>query len=231
MKQFCENHPDKKALSLCHSCGEYFCSDCLNEGLEFYYCKKNECVKALNKELSQIKNIEGKIIPLSKEAKIIKRVSVVFIFLSLIALIDSLLGLKNTIGFYLIPEGVGESPHLFGYLVKYGWIFLIISLFISSFSLFSSIKIYVLKNRKLFLTAVTLNIFLIILYNTYIYAYYDFVLKTSLAVIGYEGFINYWSIEKYLIGITSFLLAIVFIYLIKKFSSEKIKKEFLKSNA
>jgi len=45
MKEKCKNHPDKKALSLCHSCGSYFCSDCLVEGSEYYYCKSSDCAQ------------------------------------------------------------------------------------------------------------------------------------------------------------------------------------------
>jgi len=32
MKEKCFNHPDKKAISYCHSCGKYFCEDCLSIG-------------------------------------------------------------------------------------------------------------------------------------------------------------------------------------------------------
>ncbi|MBE0572662.1 MAG: B-box zinc finger protein, partial [Ignavibacteriaceae bacterium] len=169
MVQHCVNHSEKEALSFCRSCGEYFCSDCLNEGLEYFYCKKDECIKALNKELSQRKNEKVKNVTLSKESKFIRRVAIIFILLSLVALIDSLIRIKNTMLFYLIPEGVGISSHFFGFLVKYGWISLIVSLAIIIFSLFASIKIYSRKCRKLFLYALIFNIFLICLYNLYIY--------------------------------------------------------------
>lgn len=43
MKNTCFNHPSKKALNFCHHCKEYYCTDCLNEGTEFYYCNKKEC--------------------------------------------------------------------------------------------------------------------------------------------------------------------------------------------
>ena len=43
MTEYCMNHPDKKALSFCHSCKEYFCEDCLEEGNEYYYCKREAC--------------------------------------------------------------------------------------------------------------------------------------------------------------------------------------------
>jgi len=46
----CQNHPDRKALSQCHGCGDWFCHDCLLEGPEYYYCEKSSCRSALLKE-------------------------------------------------------------------------------------------------------------------------------------------------------------------------------------
>ena len=46
MQEKCKNHPEKQALSLCHNCSNYFCSDCLVEGSEYYYCKSPDCIKA-----------------------------------------------------------------------------------------------------------------------------------------------------------------------------------------
>ena len=43
MKHFCINHPSKKAVSFCHNCGEYYCADCLTEGMNYYYCNKEDC--------------------------------------------------------------------------------------------------------------------------------------------------------------------------------------------
>lgn len=48
----CFNHPDKKALSKCHGCGKDYCEECLDEGLEYYYCKRPECQSLLLQELS-----------------------------------------------------------------------------------------------------------------------------------------------------------------------------------
>ena len=56
MKEKCYNHPERNALSLCHSCGRYFCSECLTEGTEYYYCHSEQCRVALQSEL---KKIEG----------------------------------------------------------------------------------------------------------------------------------------------------------------------------
>ena len=59
MVQHCVNHPERKALSFCHSCGKYFCSECLIEGNEYYYCNSEKCQAEYNKEIgnsiSQIK--------------------------------------------------------------------------------------------------------------------------------------------------------------------------------
>ena len=46
MDKYCNNHPDVKALSFCHSCNEYFCENCLEEAIEYYYCKKRSCQEA-----------------------------------------------------------------------------------------------------------------------------------------------------------------------------------------
>ncbi len=48
----CSNHPDKKALSVCHSCGKPFCELCLDEGKEFYFCKNPACHEMLKRESS-----------------------------------------------------------------------------------------------------------------------------------------------------------------------------------
>lgn len=47
----CVNHPGREALSICHSCGESFCEECLTEGNEYYYCAKPECQAMLKGEL------------------------------------------------------------------------------------------------------------------------------------------------------------------------------------
>src|SRR3990170_7859929 len=48
---FCKNHPDKKALSVCHNCHDYYCEDCLEEGLTYYYCRKPDCYSFIEKEI------------------------------------------------------------------------------------------------------------------------------------------------------------------------------------
>ena len=48
----CTNHPGRTAYSICNNCKEDFCEDCLDEGVEFYYCKKEECQQKLKEELS-----------------------------------------------------------------------------------------------------------------------------------------------------------------------------------
>ena len=50
MEHTCFTHPTRQALSFCHSCGRYFCSDCLVESEEFYYCRDEACQKALSQD-------------------------------------------------------------------------------------------------------------------------------------------------------------------------------------
>ena len=59
----CFNHPDNKAVSVCHNCGKDYCEQCLDEGKEFYYCKRSECQELLEKELPTIKAPESIICP------------------------------------------------------------------------------------------------------------------------------------------------------------------------
>ena len=53
MKEKCSNHPEKQALNFCHSCGKYFCEECLVEGQEFYYCHGEQCIAAKSKQENQ----------------------------------------------------------------------------------------------------------------------------------------------------------------------------------
>lgn len=48
--EHCVNHPSKKAISVCHNCGEAYCESCLVEGKEFYYCNKPACQAAMRQE-------------------------------------------------------------------------------------------------------------------------------------------------------------------------------------
>ncbi len=51
-KEKCLYHPDKRALSFCHSCGKYFCGACLTEGIEYYYCRNSSCQQAQRRDES-----------------------------------------------------------------------------------------------------------------------------------------------------------------------------------
>ena len=53
MEDKCYNHPNKNVLSVCHSCGRYFCSDCLTAGAEYYYCYNVQCQLAMQSEPSK----------------------------------------------------------------------------------------------------------------------------------------------------------------------------------
>ena len=57
----CTNHPEKKALSICHVCKKEFCELCLVEGREYYYCKNPECQKIFQQEL-EINNVPQSVI-------------------------------------------------------------------------------------------------------------------------------------------------------------------------
>jgi len=59
MEHSCFAHPTREALSLCHSCGRYFCSDCLVESEEFYYCKDETCQNELRQEKVRIPSEQG----------------------------------------------------------------------------------------------------------------------------------------------------------------------------
>ena len=48
--EHCINHPDKKALSVCHGCGKYYCKSCLDKGKEFYFDTPS-CQGVLKKEV------------------------------------------------------------------------------------------------------------------------------------------------------------------------------------
>lgn len=58
MGEKCFNHPDRESIAPCHSCGKYFCRDCLSEGKEYYYCKKEQCQALLKQESSQFEVAE-----------------------------------------------------------------------------------------------------------------------------------------------------------------------------
>ena len=47
----CANHPQKEAFASCHNCGRPYCTDCLDEGGEYYYCKSAPCQEMLHKEI------------------------------------------------------------------------------------------------------------------------------------------------------------------------------------
>ncbi|MCP5062498.1 MAG: hypothetical protein GY936_08550 [Ignavibacteriae bacterium] len=59
----CSNHIDRKAFSICHGCGKEFCKSCLDEGIEYYYCKNPGCQKLFEIELPPIKAPENIICP------------------------------------------------------------------------------------------------------------------------------------------------------------------------
>jgi len=48
--QHCKNHPEKFALSFCHTCKQFYCKECLVEIGEYYYCKNKSCQVKANQE-------------------------------------------------------------------------------------------------------------------------------------------------------------------------------------
>ena len=233
MKHHCKNHPNKIALSLCHSCGEYYCSDCLNEGLEYYYCKNEKCNKLFLSEIAKNKNFNTKANSLSKESKFIKRVATAFIVLLSLVFIKVTINLLGVISLGLFfTSAFDTNINILGhYLFKYMSVFLVIGWIILALSLYASINLYRLKKRKLFLYSLFLQMFLIIIYNIFIYSYFEYMLKTSLALMKYEQYKNFWSLDKHFIAIISVIIIVFQIYLIKKFSSKKIINQFSVSNA
>lgn len=58
MDNLCKNHPEKNAISFCHNCGDYYCSDCLSEGNEFYYCNSPACYNKFLEEGGSEKKVD-----------------------------------------------------------------------------------------------------------------------------------------------------------------------------
>ncbi|HTC20507.1 MAG TPA: hypothetical protein VK859_06655, partial [bacterium] len=58
--QICINHPAQKAISFCSHCHDWLCSQCVIEGRQHYYCRKPECLKALNREEALLDEQETK---------------------------------------------------------------------------------------------------------------------------------------------------------------------------
>jgi len=75
MKMRCKNHPAREALSFCHSCKQYYCSACLTEGIDYYYCHEPDCQQAYKQEIEGL-NIAclncGKPISLTKNEGVTK---------------------------------------------------------------------------------------------------------------------------------------------------------------
>lgn len=68
MEENCSNHPEIKALRFCHSCGKYFCDDCLVEGEGYYYCNDKRCLSVKSKDEATILKKEVISKPLMNDA-------------------------------------------------------------------------------------------------------------------------------------------------------------------
>jgi len=84
---------------------------------------------------------------LSKEQKFIKRTAMTFIILSFIALLFFLKMTLQSLTYFSLPDENDGINHYFLYIAKYLWIFSLLSISITSFSFFTSIKFYLLKSR------------------------------------------------------------------------------------
>ena len=96
MREKCHNHPQRNALNFCHSCGRYFCSECLTEGETYYYCHSEECQSFLQSELKQVE-VNKPLIPYaSQDRRFVNHVvdGVVMVPATLLAafLTDSIVG-------------------------------------------------------------------------------------------------------------------------------------------
>lgn len=67
MAEKCFNHPDRKSLAPCHSCGKHFCEECLNKWKEYYYCKQDQCQFLLREENAQFEAVEKRKNTISKQ--------------------------------------------------------------------------------------------------------------------------------------------------------------------
>ena len=234
MKHYCRNHKDKIALSFCHSCGEYFCGECLSEGDEYYYCKQEKCDQIYCAELSKNGNISVKLKPLSKESKFIKRVAIVFIALSSITILieapSLIMSIWNDFLFEVPSDIKFDGNVVINFLFNYSPIFVVVKWLMYSYSLFASIKLYGLHNRKGFIWAIYLSIIQIIIFNIILYSYLEMLNNIDNDYSRQIQYLNYWRPDKNYIVLVSELIIIIFVYLIIKFSSNKIKKEFVEKS-
>ena len=53
-REKCHNHPNRRALSFCHSCRLFFCQECLIDGGEYYYCKNDRCQEKYHELLLKV---------------------------------------------------------------------------------------------------------------------------------------------------------------------------------
>jgi hypothetical protein len=67
--RYCNNHPERNAVSSCRSCGQYYCGDCLIEGVDYYYCRMENCQE-------QMKQFGGPASVVDDRAKPVKLITV-----------------------------------------------------------------------------------------------------------------------------------------------------------
>jgi len=55
MAERCFIHSDRESFAPCHSCGKYFCEECLMEGEEYYYCREEHCQTLKAEEMDRLR--------------------------------------------------------------------------------------------------------------------------------------------------------------------------------
>lgn len=59
-QKYCINHPNIPSYTICGNCKDSYCKSCrdscLNEGIEYYYCNKKECLDKYEIEKYYLKN-------------------------------------------------------------------------------------------------------------------------------------------------------------------------------
>lgn len=106
MEKHCANHSERKALSFCHNCGEYYCDKCLNEGKEFYYCNKPTCSEKYKEESKSIVNKQYPIYASFTDRFVAYTIDFIILFIF------------NSILFYILLDHysqLSKQPEVLGY--------------------------------------------------------------------------------------------------------------------
>lgn len=125
MKNYCTNHPEKVALSICNVCKKYYCKECLVEGRIYYYCHTPPCYNEYLKENSVMDintNESNKVEEETKDSKV---------FIWLIYIYPFFLFFISYI--YSVPAFIENSDHNLGYIIGAALLFFIVPLLVVRF--------------------------------------------------------------------------------------------------